>query len=185
MTANGSYDGASNANLLVGTDSLLIGAKATISITIQYTPNGETPPFFNSATATARGTTDPTSDISDDGTDPDPDGDGNPNEAGENDPTPVDVAPGPLFSKSFAPDEIATSGISRLTFKIDNTANATPVTGLDFTDSLPAGVTVAPTPNVTNTCTGGTVTAAAGTSTFSYNGGFLSEIGAVLVGFHG
>ena len=77
----------------------------------------------------------------------------------------------PLFNKSFAPDEIASGGISTLTFTIDNTANATPVTGLDFIDSLPAGVTVAPTPNVTNTCTGGTVTAAAGTSTFSYNGG--------------
>ena len=36
---------------------------------------------------------DETEDFSDNGTDPDPDGDGDPNEAGENDPTPIDVAP--------------------------------------------------------------------------------------------
>ena len=94
LTANGSYDGSSDINLLVGTDSLLIGATATVSFTVQFQTNGATPPFLNRATATAEGpAADPTTDDSDDGTDPDPDGDGNPNEAGENDPTPIGIPP--------------------------------------------------------------------------------------------
>ena len=39
-----------------------------------------------------------TNDDSDDGTDPDPDGDGDPNEAGENDPTPIDELAVPALS---------------------------------------------------------------------------------------
>ena len=94
LTANGSFDGSSDINLLAGTDSLLIGATATASFAVQYQTNGATPPFFNTATATAEGpAADPTNDTSDDGTDPDPDGDGDPNEAGENDPTPIGSAP--------------------------------------------------------------------------------------------
>jgi len=91
LTANNNYDGDNDANLLAGSDSLAVGATATVAFDINFTPNGASGPFNNSAAATGQspggsGTTD----ISDDGTDPDPDGNGNPGDQGENDPTPID-----------------------------------------------------------------------------------------------
>ncbi|NIQ18621.1 MAG: hypothetical protein GTN95_00115, partial [Gammaproteobacteria bacterium] len=48
------------------------------------------------ASGTAPGGT-PTSDVSDDGTDPDPNGNGDPTEAGENDPTPISYSENPVL----------------------------------------------------------------------------------------
>ena len=79
----------------------------------------------------------------------------------------------PAFSKVYAPDTVAVGVPSTLTFTIDNSGNTLDDNVLDFTDNLPAGVVVAPTPNVVNTCTGGTVTAVAGTATVSYSGGLV------------
>ena len=61
----------------------------------------------------------------------------------------------PTFTKAFSPDVIVTGGISTLTFTIDSTMNLLAIGNLDFTDTLPAGVTVAATPNASTTCTGG------------------------------
>ena len=58
---------------------------------------------------------------------------------------------------------------STLEFTIDNSSSTASATGLDFTDNLPSGVLVASTPNASTTCTGGTLTAAAGGSTITYN----------------
>jgi len=55
LSANGTFDGAGDMNLLVGTDSLLINTLATVSFTVQFTPNGAGTPFFNEATASADG----------------------------------------------------------------------------------------------------------------------------------
>jgi hypothetical protein len=49
-----------------------------------------------------------------------------------------------------------------------------PATGLAFTDALPAGVVVAPAPDAATTCTGGTLTAVAGTGVISYTGGSVA-----------
>ncbi len=62
-----------------------------------------------------------------------------------------------------------------MTFSVDNSANAIPVPGLDFTDNLPAGMEVSATPNASTTCTGGTVTATAGSSVVSYTGGTVAS----------
>jgi len=83
-----------------------------------------------------------------------------------------DTPPG--FLKTFVPDQINGGATSTLTFTIDNTPNANDATGLDFTDNLPAGVTVAGTPNASTTCTGGTLTAVAGTGVVSYTGGTVT-----------
>jgi len=45
---------------------------------------------------------------------------------------------------------------------------------LSGTGNLPAGIPVAATPNATTTCTGGTLTAAAGTGVISYTGGTVA-----------
>ncbi|SDU13940.1 DUF7933 domain-containing protein [Halopseudomonas salegens] len=69
----------------------------------------------------------------------------------------------PTFSKTFAPEVITPGSISRLTFSIDNTAEPLPAESLEFTDNLPAGVTIAGVPSVSNSCAG-TVTASGGST---------------------
>ena len=54
--------------------------------------------------------------------------------------------------KSFNPTTVATNVSSTLTFTVNN-PNVIPVDA-SFTDTLPAGLVVAATPGVTNTCTG-------------------------------
>jgi len=69
---------------------------------VQFDPTGGAQPFNNTATSSGYlpgvdPSTNPpsTSDDSDDGTDTDTDGDGNPDEAGENDPTPISTTSAP------------------------------------------------------------------------------------------
>src|SRR6185312_8127737 len=69
----------------------------------------------------------------------------------------------PTITNAFDAAHIPVNGTATLTFNISN-PNAFPLTALAFTDFLPAGLVVAPTPNVSNTCGGNvTATAAAGT----------------------
>jgi uncharacterized repeat protein (TIGR01451 family) len=84
VTANNSFNGNSNQNLLAGTDTLAVGATATVTLNVRFDPNGMAGPFSNSATASATspGSSTPgnVSDTSNDGSDPDPDDDGLANE---------------------------------------------------------------------------------------------------------
>ena len=84
------------------------------------------------------------------------------------------IEPAPTFTKVFTPDNSDAGDVSTLTFTIDNTASGLPATGLDFTDNLPAGVVVAATPNASTTCTGGTLTAMAGSGIITYTGGSIA-----------
>jgi uncharacterized repeat protein (TIGR01451 family) len=81
------------------------------------------------------------------------------------------IEPPPAFDKSFAPNPIILGFTSTLTFSIDNTASSLAASGLDFTDHLPTGLVVATPPNASTTCTGGTLTANAGSGTIAYGGG--------------
>lgn len=78
----------------------------------------------------------------------------------------------PGFTKSFSPAMVQFGVDSTLTFSIDNSANGGVESGLSFTDALPSGLQVASLPNTTNDCNG-TLTAAAGSTTISYIGGFI------------
>nr|WP_315232597.1 SdrD B-like domain-containing protein [uncultured Albidiferax sp.] len=60
-----------------------------------------------------------------------------------------------------------------LTIRITN-PNATPVTALALTDSLPSGLVVAITPNAATTCTGGTVQAVASGTSVRISGATLA-----------
>jgi len=82
------------------------------------------------------------------------------------------VQPGPTFTKAFSPNVIPVGGGSTLTFTITNNA-AVAITGLAFTDTLPASVVVATPNGLTNSC-GGTVTATAGSGSISLSGGTVS-----------
>ena len=90
--------------------------------------------------------------------------------SGSSNSSPVDliVSGGlPTFSKSFSPSTVFPSEVSTLTYTIDNTANASVIGNLDFTDTLPAGIRVAATPDASSDCVAAsgpntTVTATAG-----------------------
>jgi uncharacterized repeat protein (TIGR01451 family) len=82
------------------------------------------------------------------------------------------VADRPGFSKSFAPATVQFGGRSTLTFSIDNTANDGNAFNLNFTDSLPSGMTIASPTNASTTCNGGTLTAPTGGSSITYGPNF-------------
>jgi hypothetical protein len=84
------------------------------------------------------------------------------------------VGGAPGFSKSFAPAAVVPGDASTLTFIIDNSANGTAAGSLVLADNLPAGVEVAATPNASTSCTGGTLSAVAGSSLVTYNGGSVA-----------
>ncbi len=77
----------------------------------------------------------------------------------------ITVVQPPTISKAFNPATVTPGQKSTITFSLNNPN--TIAIDANFTDTLPAGLTVASTPNVVNTC-GGTVTATAGTGTISF-----------------
>ena len=85
----------------------------------------------------------------------------------------VDAADAPDFSKEFSPSTIAPGGISRLTFTIDNGANAIEAADLAFTDAFPSGLVVAGAPNASTTC-GGTFAPGASDVSLSFAGGAVA-----------
>ena len=88
LSVNFFYDGSGDVDLLDGTDTLAIGASATVQVEVNVTPGAFLGPYDNTATATGAspGGIDVTDD-SQDGIDVDPDGNGDPTD--NSDPTPV------------------------------------------------------------------------------------------------
>ncbi|MCR9278272.1 MAG: OmpA family protein [Pseudomonadaceae bacterium] len=88
------FNGAADTDLLAGTDSLAVGASATIDLTVTVTPGANLGPYDNSAQATG---TSPTgaavADTSTDGADPDSNGNGDPTD--DSDVTPVTFTEAP------------------------------------------------------------------------------------------
>ena len=78
-----------------------------------------------------------------------------------------------IFSKSFLNKTLNTGETTTLTFKIDNSENSNAASALAFTDNLPEGMVIAGTPNISNGCPTGSLTASAGSSVVSYSGGSL------------
>ena len=89
------------------------------------------------------------------------------------------VAAPPTITKSFTPASIASGQTTTLAYTITNPAtNAGAMNGIAATDTFPAGLTVASTPNLSNTC-GGTISGgASGNSTLSLSGGSIATPGA-------
>lgn len=77
----------------------------------------------------------------------------------------VVVAP-PQISIAFTPAAIGVGGIAELSFTLSNPNQSVALSGIGFTDLLPAGLQVAASPGVQNTC-GGNVSAAGGNITLS------------------
>ena len=86
----------------------------------------------------------------------------------------------PALTKSFAPATISQGGVSTLTFTLANTGTNPAQSGINFTDTLPANVVIAGTPNVTSSCPSGTgvVSATAGTGVITVAGATMSAVQA-------
>ncbi len=93
----------------------------------------------------------------------------------------LSVATPPTITKAFGAASIPLNGSTSLTFNITNPAsNTISLTGLAFTDNLPAGLVVA-TPNGLSSTCGGTATAVAGAGSTSLAGGTLASGASCLV----
>lgn len=84
------------------------------------------------------------------------------------------------FTKLFLPATIGPGSVSSLIFTIDNSENEEPVDGLDFTDTLPAGVTIASPGNAMSSC-GGVLSAPDGGGTISFNDGVVGAESACTI----
>jgi uncharacterized repeat protein (TIGR01451 family) len=90
------------------------------------------------------------------------------------------VATPPAITKAFGAAAIPLNGSTSLTFNIQNPNSTQALTGLAFTDNLPAGLVVATPTALTSTC-GGTATAVAGATSVSLSAGTLASSASCTV----
>jgi hypothetical protein len=86
----------------------------------------------------------------------------------------------PTLVKVFAPSTVAVGTTTTLTFTLSNPNSATSLSGVGFTDPLPAGMIVATPGGLSNAC-GGTATAADGASEIDLSGVSISALGKCTV----
>ena len=83
----------------------------------------------------------------------------------------------PIINKAFNPAAVKAGQTSTLTITIAN-SNAQAFTGAALTDNLPAGLTIASTPNASTTCSGGAVAALVAGSSISLTNGTIPANGS-------
>ncbi len=94
----------------------------------------------------------------------------------------VTPAPPPAFAKAYNPATILEAATTRASYTIDNAAALVAAGGLAFADRLDASITIANPPNITNTCAGASVGAAAGSSDLTVSGGTLPAGASCRIG---
>ena len=92
----------------------------------------------------------------------------------------VDAVDALGFARAFSPATVDPGGVSRLTYRIDNGANAFEVGSLAFTDAFPDGLAVAGTPDASTTC-GGTFAPAALATSLAFSGGRVAAGGTCVI----
>src|SRR5579884_233469 len=83
------------------------------------------------------------------------------------------TAPAPTITNTFGAASILVNTSTSLTFSIQNPNTSLGLTGVAFTDALPAGLVVSTPSGLTSSC-GGTTTAAAGSASIALVGGTLA-----------
>jgi uncharacterized repeat protein (TIGR01451 family) len=129
--------------------SLAVGASCAFTVNVQGTTKGVKPNTTGNVSSTEFGSAGTASD------------------------TLTVVAP-PTISKSFSPSTINLNDQSSLSFTITNPNSTVALTGVGFTDNLPAGIVISTPSGLTGSCGGGTITAADGTTTISLSGATLA-----------
>ena len=81
----------------------------------------------------------------------------------------------PQLDKSFSPTSLGVGGVTTLTFTITNTSELGAKNGWSFTDTLPAGLTVASADIATN-CPAGVLTAPVGATAISLSGNLTAGL---------
>ncbi|MDP9118557.1 MAG: Ig-like domain-containing protein, partial [Actinomycetota bacterium] len=81
----------------------------------------------------------------------------------------------PTLTKTFSPAAVPLNGSTALKFTVANPNSASSLTGIGFTDTLPAGVVVSTPNDLTGSCGGGTITSTAGSGTVSLSGATLAS----------
>jgi uncharacterized repeat protein (TIGR01451 family) len=86
----------------------------------------------------------------------------------------LNVLPPPTVTKSFSPSSVTPGTPSTATIVIHNNSATVTLHNVAFVDTLPGGLAVAPTPNATASCGGGSVSAPASGSTISLTNGVIA-----------
>src|SRR5205085_2556119 len=158
VTVQGTTAGVKNNSVQVASTNAGNGNTASASITVVAPPTISK--AFGAASIPLNGTTSMTFTIT------------NPNT------TTLTVVAPPTISKAFGAANIPLNSTTTVTFIITNpAANTVAESGIAFSDTLTNGLQVASTPGVTNSC-GGTVTAAANSTSISLTGGSIATPGA-------
>ncbi len=87
----------------------------------------------------------------------------------------------PTIQESISPNTINPGGTARITYTLGNPNASTINLTSTFTDTLPANVVVANTPNIGGTCVTGSVTAAAAGNTITYANGAAIPAGGCTI----
>ena len=80
-----------------------------------------------------------------------------------------------MIIKAFGAASIPLNGSTSLTFTIQNNNTTVALTGVGFSDTLPAGLVVSTPNGLTGTCGGGTITATQATNVISLTGATLAQ----------
>ncbi len=152
-TCGGTVTAAANTTTisLSGGSVTTPGASCTIVVNVTGTQSGNNIPNTTGAVSSTNGGTGATSNTAT-----------------------LTVASPPTINKAFGATTIPLNGTTSVSFIINNPNSNVTLNGVAFTDNLPAGLVVAPTPNVSNTCSG-SVTAVAGSSLISLSSGVVSQ----------
>jgi uncharacterized repeat protein (TIGR02543 family)/uncharacterized repeat protein (TIGR01451 family) len=84
----------------------------------------------------------------------------------------------PTITKAFGAASMAPGDTTSLTFTLTNANASITLTGVGFTDTLPAGLQIADQNGLTGSCGGGTITAPGATPTLSLTGATLPASGS-------
>lgn len=87
----------------------------------------------------------------------------------------------PAVAKAFSPASISAGGTSTLTITLGNSNTSANITGVAFTDTYPANLFNAATPNASTTCPGGTLAATAGGGAVALSGASIPAGGSCTV----
>ncbi|HMX28931.1 MAG TPA: Ig-like domain-containing protein, partial [Blastocatellia bacterium] len=144
---------ANSTSLTFSGGSIAAGGTCTVSVNVKATTEGSKPNTSSTATSTeanASGTASAT----------------------------LTVINAPTFSKAFGASSVPLNGSTSLTFTITNNSAISSLSGIGFTDTLPAGLIVAtPSNGLSTTCTG-TPSATAGGGSISLTGASLATSGS-------